>query len=74
MRHLTKKWGNVVRAWLAAIDQDQSLACNKAEFFRAVRAMEFRGDAHALWRMVDSDGSGQTASEDTPEPEVLACR
>merc|ERR1719171_894994 len=64
LRGLKKKYGNVVRAWLCAIDLDSSMAVQQKELFKACGRMGWSGDVRALWNALDVTNSGVTSLEE----------
>merc|ERR550514_553235 len=50
------------------------MSVQKAELFKACRGLGWGGDVRAVWRALDSDGSGVTSLEelDGPSAQVLA--
>lgn len=73
-RFLKKTFGNFFRAWRKGLDLDGTMSVTRHELFRACTSMQWQGDARALWRAVDQDGSGQTSLEelDKKSTKVLA--
>jgi len=55
---LTRKYGNLMRAWTLALDLDGSGSISFTEFCTAVRAQGFVGSLKALWKEYDKDGEG----------------
>jgi Ca2+-binding EF-hand superfamily protein len=57
--YLSRKFGNLVRAWVTAFDTDRSGVVSHDEFEHAVDAMQFPGDVNGLWRRMDRDSSNE---------------
>lgn len=58
-RHLS-----YLRAWRRALDLDGSMMCQKTEFFKAVKEMNWVGDVRHLWKGIDKDDSCVTSFEE----------
>ena len=67
---MKKQFGNSFRAWRSALDLDGSMNLQRAELFKAVKAMNWKGNIRALWKALDHDSSGITTIE---EPLFLRC-
>lgn len=61
---LKSEYGSLFRAWRKCIDLDGSMSVQKAELFKAVCHMGWKGDVRRLWHALDSDGSGCTTLEE----------
>merc|ERR1719326_968200 len=68
---LTRKYGNLLRAWTLALDIDGSGSIGFTEFCTAVRAQGFAGSLKDLWKEYDKDGEG-FISMDEFCPEIAA--
>mmetsp|Transcript_15796 Transcript_15796/g.37251 ORF Transcript_15796/g.37251 Transcript_15796/m.37251 type:complete len:719 (+) Transcript_15796:27-2183(+) len=61
---LKKQFGNLLRAWRKALDTDGSMTLQRAELFKAVKALNWKGNCRALWKALDHDQSGITTIEE----------
>merc|ERR1719478_408746 len=65
---LTRKYGNLLRAWNLGLDSDGSGKLSFVEFCNSARAEGFAGNLKALWKEMDADGEGfVTLEEFAPE-------
>merc|ERR1719238_44197 len=55
---LTRKYGNLLRAWKLGLDSDGSGKISFVEFCNAARAEGFAGNLKACWKEMDQDGEG----------------
>ncbi|CAJ1426941.1 unnamed protein product [Effrenium voratum] len=71
---LKKQFGNLLRAWRKALDLDGSMTLQRSELFKAVKALNWKGNCRALWKALDHDASGITTIEelDPYSAQVLA--
>lgn len=59
MAELTRKYGNIPRAWRFLFDLDESGKISRTEFITAARdGSNYRGDILGLFGLMDEDGSG----------------
>lgn len=61
---MRKQFGNSFRAWRHALDLDGSMNLQRAELFKAVKALNWKGNCRALWKALDHDSSGITTIEE----------
>eukprot|EP00930_Biecheleria_cincta_P055552 TRINITY_DN4186_c0_g2_i2.p1 TRINITY_DN4186_c0_g2~~TRINITY_DN4186_c0_g2_i2.p1 ORF type:complete len:715 (-),score=152.37 TRINITY_DN4186_c0_g2_i2:76-2220(-) len=61
---LQKQYGNMFKAWRGALDTNSSMTMQRAELFKAVKTLNWKGDCRALWRALDHDNSGITTIEE----------
>lgn len=61
---MKKQFGNSFRAWRQALDLDGSMNLQRAELFKAVKALNWKGNCRALWKALDHDFSGITTIEE----------
>eukprot|EP00913_Durusdinium_trenchii_P019908 g18714.t1 len=61
---MKKQFGNSFRAWRQALDLDGSMNLQRAELFKAVKALNWKGNCRALWKALDHDQSGITTIEE----------
>lgn len=61
---LKQKYVTYLRAWRCALDLDGSMGIQKHELFKAVKDMDWTGDARLLWKGLDSDNSGVTSLQE----------
>lgn len=59
LQFVNRQFGNPVRGWFH-LDPEESMKLGEKQFMRIVADIGFRGNIHALWRYMDSDGSGST--------------
>merc|ERR1719353_2089197 len=65
---LTRKYGNLLRAWTMGLDSDGSGKLSFVEFCNSARLEGFAGNLKALWKEMDADGEGfVTLEEFAPE-------
>eukprot|EP00811_Abedinium_folium_P034307 NODE_719_length_2808_cov_12.554644.p1 GENE.NODE_719_length_2808_cov_12.554644~~NODE_719_length_2808_cov_12.554644.p1 ORF type:complete len:771 (-),score=198.34 NODE_719_length_2808_cov_12.554644:339-2651(-) len=71
---LRARFSSLFRAWRACLDLDNSMTVQKAEVYKVVRNLNWKGDVRALWRAMDYDGSGVITLEefDPPSAQLLA--
>jgi len=55
---LKRKFGNVIRGWRLAMDQDGNGRLSYMEFCTAVRELGYEGAIKKLWHELDADGTG----------------
>ncbi|CAE8634482.1 unnamed protein product, partial [Polarella glacialis] len=61
---LKRHYGPLFRAWRKCLDHDGSMTLQRAELFKACKAINWKGDARALWKALDHDNSGATTIEE----------
>lgn len=61
---LLKHYGLLFRAWRSALDTNCSMTMQRAELFKAVKTLNWKGDCRALWKALDHDNSGVTTIEE----------
>merc|ERR1719353_1591103 len=65
---LTRKYGNLLRAWTMGLDSDGSGKLSFVEFCNSARLEGFAGNLKSLWKEMDADGEGfVTLEEFAPE-------
>merc|ERR1719420_1202907 len=61
---LTRKYGNLLRAWTMGLDSDGSGKLSFVEFCQSARAEGFAGNLKSLWKEMDADGEGFVTLEE----------
>jgi len=59
-----RKEGSALRAWCKHFDQDNDQKISLSEFLRAMRKLDYKGDATSLFNALDADRSGELALEE----------
>lgn len=63
-KYLRQQYGSLFRAWRKCLDPDGDMVLQKADLFKVCRHLGWKGDVRALWKSLDSDGSGVTMLEE----------
>mmetsp|Transcript_58179 Transcript_58179/g.127564 ORF Transcript_58179/g.127564 Transcript_58179/m.127564 type:complete len:709 (+) Transcript_58179:88-2214(+) len=61
---LKKRFGPLFRAWRRVLDTDGTMTVGRAELYKAVRHLEWKGNTASLWKALDHDESGITTIEE----------
>eukprot|EP00746_Dinoflagellata_sp_MGD_P003155 gnl/MRDRNA2_/MRDRNA2_106129_c0_seq1.p1 gnl/MRDRNA2_/MRDRNA2_106129_c0~~gnl/MRDRNA2_/MRDRNA2_106129_c0_seq1.p1 ORF type:complete len:980 (+),score=161.72 gnl/MRDRNA2_/MRDRNA2_106129_c0_seq1:132-3071(+) len=67
---LCRMYKNLVVAWRRGLDPDGDGRLQFTEFCSACRSMQFQGNLKALWKSLDSDGTGYVSLEEL-DPEAV---
>mmetsp|Transcript_39785 Transcript_39785/g.89299 ORF Transcript_39785/g.89299 Transcript_39785/m.89299 type:complete len:830 (+) Transcript_39785:55-2544(+) len=68
---LLQEHGNFARAWRRSLDPDSSGSVVLVEFLQACRRINFTGNLHRLWKLLDSDGSGTMSLSELDAPTAV---